>query len=78
MLKAYECIAQPSIIMTAHCVRLSMMQAVQIDAFLGARIRSTKALPLDLTINMRRRHYNDKRHAEGVGTNTGYMQCNYL
>ena len=53
-----------------------MMQAVQINVFLGARIRSTKALPSDLTINMR--HYNDKRHAEGVGTNTGYMQCNDL
>ncbi len=74
MLKAYECIAQPSMIVTAHCVGLSMMQAVQINAFLGARIRSTKASPSDLTINMR--HYNDKRHAEGVGTNTGYMQCN--
>ena len=73
MLKAYESIAQPSMIMSARCVRPSMMQAVQINAFLGARIRSTKASPSDLTINMRR--YNDKRHAERVGTNTG---CNDL
>ena len=53
-------------IMTAHYISLSMMQH---NAFLGTRIQSTKKSASDLTMNMR--HYNDKRHAEGVGTNNG-------
>ncbi len=51
-----------------------MIQAVQISAFLGTYIRSTKESASDLTMNTR--HY--KRHAEGVGINTVYMQCNDL